>query len=91
MVLPYRIVEKTFIKVCDVIVVGVVTIYGANHMIRCGQTVVAQFSAFLHDYGGGGVMLLLVFCLVITGAHGIGYLFPSLPIFPSGVPSASSL
>ena len=52
--------------------------------------VYTQVRAFLHYYGGGGVMLLLVFCLGILGAHIIFILFPYLTLVPSGGASSPS-
>ena len=75
--LPNSIVGHTPIKVCSVVAVEMITVDGANIMICCGQIVSNMVSVFLHDYGGGCVTFLLVFCLVIPGSCRIFILFPS--------------
>ena len=58
--MPHLIIGHTFAEVCGVVAVEVVTIDQSNDMICCGKAVDTQFSAFLHDYGGECVLLLLV-------------------------------
>ena len=88
--LPHHIVRHTSVKVCSIVAVEVVTVDSVNHMIRCGQTVSTQVSTFPHDYGGWGVMFLLVFLLGIPGDHGIVILLPFLPLVPIRRPYTSS-
>ena len=52
--LPYRTTNHTFIKVCAVVPLEVVTMYRENHTIHCRQMVSTQVSAFLNVYVGGG-------------------------------------
>ena len=82
-VLPHRIVVHASINLCAAISVEVVTIDGSNHMIRCSHTVATQVGDFFHDYGGGGLMFLLVSRLGIPGSHPIAILLPFLPFVPS--------
>ena len=65
---------------------SVVTTDGANHIIHFSQTVSTQFVAFLHYFGGRGVLFLLVLCLVIPVSHVIFILFPLPPPVPCGCP-----
>ena len=52
--------------------------------------VAIQVSAFLHDYGGGCVLLLLIFRLGTPGVSGIFIIPPYPPLIPSEGPYVPS-
>ena len=53
--LPHFIVGHTYIKVCAIVTVEVVTLDQINDMVFWGLTVSTQFSAFFREYGCGSV------------------------------------
>ena len=53
-------------------------------MILCSQKVTTQVRAFLRDYGVGGGIFILVFCLVIPGFHIFIIVLPLLLLVSSG-------
>ena len=77
--LSQLIVRHNSVKECTIVVVDVVSIYHANNMILCSQTLTPNNSALLHDNGGGGWTSLLVFHLGIPGNHGIIITLPPPP------------